>query len=342
MESVLPLTDPEGADEELFACPISRRTEDREDEESGSDGEAAPRPYNAFGLVYLRRVVIDVDVPRMRSKGPFLTIPAFKYIFGASLEDIGLKYHNVGIVPREIASEQRIVTNKTKFTPTYINTSGQPNLNLFNLADKGISLPPAAADSGSDIEDEELEEVDETAGDIDAQISQMWRQFLLDVAMKTPNPRGVGSPSYFTVSRDDRLSLGEALYLNEKLSDMWRVCQYKVGSQEDWKTAFGHMFPPASSKTSRAVQNYTQCKYFLKWKEICATATPATVTAIRRELWKKVYSLAWIPQACQDKLWVTSQTTSGFTRLPPNSSGPAPRILVKRKPTWDRAGPGGT
>jgi hypothetical protein len=333
MHAVLPNTDSDDVDDETFACVASGHGErEHEEEESDSEEEAPSQPYNPFGVIFLRRIVPDVEVPRMRAGGRNLTIPAFKYIFGAMPEDIRLKYHKVGIVPAAKVPETRIVTNKTKYTPSYINTSGADEPNLFSLAENGYSLPPPVVDGGSDIEEED--DLDEAAGDIDAEVSQMWRQFLVDVAMKTPNPRGATSASYFTVTRDDRLSTGEELYKNDNLSDMWRECQYKLGSRDDWKCAFGHMFPPVGHQTSQRVQNYTQCKYYLKWKEICSTADAKSALAIRKQLWNKVYSLAWIPHACQDKLWPTSKA-NGFTRLPPQSTGPAPRILVKRRPSWD-------
>jgi hypothetical protein len=63
-------------------------------------------------------------------------------------------------------------------------------------------------------------------------------------------------------------------------------------------------------------------------------ADKSSANAIRTQLWKKVYRLHWIPHACQDKMWPTSQKASGFTQLLPESRGPAPRILVRAKPQW--------
>lgn len=332
MQAVLPVTDATDADRNILAYPASTHQEAADEEEE--DEDVAPSlPYNPFGLIFLRRVVLDVDVPRMRAGGPFLTIPAFKHLFGASLDEIKCKYYTTGIIPREVVAKKRIVTNKTKRTPTYLNTSCAPQPNVFSLAAAGHKLPPPAIDSGSDIEDRE--EADETDGGIDSGVSQMWRQFLVDVAVKTPNPRGATAKSYFTVSRDDRLCVGEEFYMNNKLSDMWSACQFKVGRKEDWRLAFDHLFPPLGHQTTQSVQNYTQCKYYIKWKEICATADASSVIAIRKELWKKVSSLFWIPHACQDKMWPTSQKVSGFMRLPPQSAGPAPRILVKASPQWE-------
>jgi hypothetical protein len=335
MQAVLPVTDLVGAESATLAYPARSRAEEQEEEESeGEDEDAISVPYNPNGMVFLRRIQVgeEINVPRMRAGGPFLTAPAFKFHFGCALEDIKNKYHTVGIISRQTVAKTRIVTNKTRSTPTYVNFSSEPEPTLFSLAEHGHRLPPPPVDGGSDVESEE--EGDGFSGSIDAQVSQMWRQFLIDVAVKTPNPRGATSSSYFTVSKGERLSVGEELYKNNMLSDMWRACQYKIGSKDDWKRAFDHLFPPPDRETSKTVQNYTQCKYFIKWKEIAGTADKSSVDAIRKSIWKKLYALAWIPHACQDKMWPTSQTAPGFTRLPSESTGPAPRILVKQKPRW--------
>jgi hypothetical protein len=335
MQAILPVTDLVSAESVTLAYPARTRAEEEEEEESdGGDEDAISVPYNPNGMVFLRRIQVgeEINVPRMRVGGPFLTAPAFKFHFGCTLEDLKNKYYTVGIISRQTTAKKRIVTNKTRSTPIYVNFSSEPEPDLFSLAEHGHRLPPPPVDGGSDVESEE--EGDGYSGSIDTQVSQMWRQFLIDVAVKTPNPRGATSSSYFTVSKEERLSVGEDLYNNDMLSDMWRACQYKICSKDDWTRAFDHLFPPPGRETSKTVQNYTQCKYFIKWKEIAGTADKSSVDAIRKSIWKKLYALAWIPHACQDKMWPTSQTAPGFTRLPSESTGPAPRILVKRKPRW--------
>jgi len=248
------------------------------------------------------------------------------------LDEINRKYYKVGIVLREVIQKRR-VTNKMRSTPTYIDLTGEAEPVIFNLAASGHKLPPPAVDSGSDME-VDVEDDQGEVGGIDAQVTHLWRQFLLDVAAKSPNARGATNPSYLTASKVTRLFGKEDLYMINKLSDIFIACAYKVGDFEDWKCAFDHLFPPRGEETSGSVQNYTNCQYYLKWKRIAENAEQATVSAIRREIWKKLFKLAWIPHACQDKMWVTSQK-KGFTRLPPGTAGPAPRFIVKSEPEWE-------
>jgi hypothetical protein len=335
MEAVLPITEGSDADADMLAFPPrhARRAHTRfeEEEEEEEEEGMAVVPYNPFGVIFLRSTKLDVTVPRMRAGGRSLSPSAFNFLFGATEDEIHHRYYSIGLVPpAETLDNVRVITNKTRITPTFFNFSAESQPALFNLAGKGYALPPPPKDDGSDAE---TESEDNPNNDIDLDISQLWRQFLIDMAIKTPVARGAASPSYLKLSANARASVGEDFYQIVTLSDIWRSCQYKVASLDDWNTAFNHLFPPYDHKTSAKAQNYRQCKYYLKWKEICATADETTVAGIRRQLKKKMNTLVWIPHACQDKLWPTA-TNHKFTRLPPNSTGPAPRILIKRTPTW--------
>jgi hypothetical protein len=336
MKAVLPLTDSDDTEDQ----GKEEDEEDEEDEDGDEEDTSASVPYNPYGVIFLRRVVLrgENHVPRMRVGGPFLSPPAFKFFFRTSEDEIRHKYYKIGIVPREVVDKRRVATNKMRRTTTYISFSDEPEPNLFQLADKGHRLPPPPVDDGSDIE---MEGGPEITGDIDAEVSHMWRQFLIDVAMKSPSPRGSTTSSYLTISRQDRLMVGEDLYKNLKLSDMWTACQYKLAGTEQLQLAFHHLFPPYGQEISeKNVQNYVQCSYYRKWGEIRATADESVVVAIRKELFKKLRALVWIPHAVQDRIWPTT-TVLGFTRLPPGTTGPAPRILIQRRPRWEVDQPSG-
>ncbi|KAF8871326.1 hypothetical protein BD779DRAFT_1478302 [Infundibulicybe gibba] len=337
MHAVLPVTDAEGADPNFLApgwTPRLREGDDEEDDDEENDQAVTSRPYIPFGVIFLRRINSDVEPPRMRHGGHGLRNLAFSRLFHADLEHIKLRYNKPSVIPREVLARTRFVTNKTRHTTTYINLTGEPQPSLFNLSEQGHSLPPPEVDSGSDVE-EEADERQAPAGDIDSEITQLWRQFLIDIANKTPNPRGATNGSYLKISTAERLAVTEELYMNDRLSDMWSACQYRISSQKQWETAFDYLFPPPGTQISERVQNYRQCTYFGKWQGISSLSDPATSTAIRNQLREKVFALNWIPHASQDKLWPTSVGMTGFVRLPHGSTGAAPRILVKKEPLWD-------
>jgi hypothetical protein len=130
---------------------------------------------------------------------------------------------------------------------------------------------------------EDEESADEGVG-IDKTVTQLYRQFILDMINKSPNPKGVTKPSYCVLEREARLSVKEDVFKSPRLADVWHACQYKVCGKSDFKLAFNHLFFPRGHLTSPKVQNYLQCQYYMKWKEICANADQNTVDEIRSEI----------------------------------------------------------
>jgi hypothetical protein len=334
MESVLPLTDAQDADH-LALIFYSRRGDGNEEEEDGEDGEELVSvPYLPFGAFFLRRIMV-LEVPRMRSGGPMLTAAAFKFIFGRTMVELRHDYLKPGIIPLEVMSANRVVTNKTKRTPMYIPEPGTTQPVLFNLAEKNLALPPpAAVDSGSDWESDEDRGEDSSLG-IDETVTQLYRQFIIDMFNKSPNPRGPGKASYCLLSRSDKLTASEDLFKNLHVPDIWRACQFKVGTDDEFSRAFGHLFPEREHETSPNVQGYLQCQYYMKWKDLSSTAPPDTFDAIRRSIKRRVSKFVWLPDAQQDKIWPTTHIAH-FQQYPPDSpsNAPAPRLLFRRPPEW--------
>jgi len=265
---------------------------------------------------------------RTHGLAPSLPSDAFKFCFnGMSEEAVRYKYYSVGIRPPSVEAQHR-VTNKTKKTPTFMGAQ----TTLFNLASRGHALPPPPVDEGSDMEEEDGDD-EMFGGDIDTQISQMWHQFLVDLAMKTPTPQG-GGDSYFTLNASARSNVKEEVYMNLTLSDTWIKVYWKLATVEQRQSSFRNLFPEQGHEVNSKVQNYLQCTYYRKWKEICATTNSVTVQAIREQIEKKFLALNWVPQATRDRIWNTQKKLSGYQKFPSDLAGPAPHILCKRMPTW--------
>ncbi|KAF8828436.1 hypothetical protein HHX47_DHR4000545 [Lentinula edodes] len=127
------------------------------------------------------------------------------------------------------------------------------------------------------------------------------------MADRSPAPKKSSSASYLKLSSAQRQHAVEELYMNLKLSDVWTAVRWKLGTPSEFQTAFGNLFPEKDHETQPKVQNYTQCRYYMEWKTICASGDAETITAARKELWRKVLRLQWIPQAASDKMWNTQQ-----------------------------------
>ncbi|GLB39488.1 hypothetical protein LshimejAT787_0606500 [Lyophyllum shimeji] len=144
------------------------------------------------------------DVPRFRYSGRNLCAPAFKYWFdGMSLEEVKAKYIYSGIVDKDAVARTRFTTNKKKI-PSYVNWTGALEPDLFDLGAQGNTTIPPEVDDGSDLEDMSPPPADSnpTANDF---LSRVWRQFVVDVKAKSPNPRGNTNPSYLKLTTAERL-----------------------------------------------------------------------------------------------------------------------------------------
>ena len=152
---------------------------------------------------------------------------------------------------------------------------------------------------------------------------------------KIPNRRGMNKPPYCVLSSATRHHGTETLFKNPCLPEVWNTCQYMWAENKHYWLAFNHLFPLQEHLMSPKVQNYLQCQYYMKWKQLCANSDALTVTKIRYEIKKRVFKLAWIPHACQDKIWSTKHI-NGFEQYPFDAdvNASAPRILMKRDPEW--------
>jgi hypothetical protein len=336
MRAVLPLTD---EDDHLVLAHSPRGG--RVGDGNGLDGNAsddeefnASTPYYPYGAIFLRRMMAgpsdDIPVPRMRRGGPFLPPSEFEYLFKATEQEIRHKYFIVGVVPRASKNSHR-PSNRAKCTPTYVTQPGDPEPILFDLAERGYELPPPPVDNGSD---DGVDPGDRGfgSGDIDQDCTRLWRQFLVDVINKAPNPRQAGLKSYCKLTGGQRREAQEELYMNTDLSQVWNACQWRVAESTEWSRAFGHLFPPVGHETPGNVQNYHQCQYYRYWQEILVLNPRDSVEAIRQSFKTRVLSLGWIPDAAQDKMWPTKQYPERFNRYPPGTTGPAPRILLRAMP----------
>jgi hypothetical protein len=346
MKAVLPLTNAEEIDDAARPFPLSPRAfdhtnvgrnveEESDDDDDDDDDEFehlfSGRPYNPYGAVFLRPFKVDVPVPRMRAAaGTLLKPKSFKWLFKENEDDVRYRYKKTRQRPIPLR-----LSNKMRRTPMYVpRTDAEEQPPLFQLAHAGHRLPPPVVDDGSDVEEVFADE--EGLGSIDQQVTALWKQLLMDLVNKSPNPSPQNqqiTASYLKLTKDERLNATEEVYQNVHLPDMWHACQYRTASTGDWTLALKHLFPPAGYETGQRVQGYLQCQYYTKWKDIRDTADAGTVAAIRTAITAKLMRFKWIPQATQDKLWNTTRMPKRFKKFPVGYEGPAPRILVRGTPS---------
>ncbi|KAF8871325.1 hypothetical protein BD779DRAFT_1680483 [Infundibulicybe gibba] len=161
----------------------------------------------------------------------------------------------------------------------------------------------------------------------DSELTQMWNQFLVDVVLD------IKCVPYLRTSMEGRVAISEDTFRGANLSKIWVACQYRIGGPIEWRTSSNNLFPMPESKTNREYMRYP---YFQEWRRISAAVSPMAARNLQEQLLRRVSAFSWIPQAGQDGMWSTMVDVGGFTRLPLDSAGPAPRILFKwSEPCWD-------
>jgi hypothetical protein len=324
MRAVLPLTNAGYGDERALMFTQVERSPDE------SDSVERVLPYNPYGLIFLRRIKIVSTVPRMRADGPQMSSSAFLFFFGKSEREIRDEYNRVVFLAKGAINRKRI-PNKAKITKRYELPADEPEVPIFDLASLGHALPPPAVDSGSDVDDSD----DPDVGEIDREVSAIWRQFLVDMKQKAPNPRQHGAPSYLKLNVAERRRASEEVFRNVNLSEIWTCIWYKVAERSDFDKSFRYLFPVSAPEVAPSTQNYKQAKYFNMWMRILNESEEETIEVIRNHLRRRFDTLTWVPYAISDRIWTTHpRRPVGFTRLPVGSRGPAPRILIRVRPSW--------
>ncbi|KAJ8074343.1 hypothetical protein PM082_012656 [Marasmius tenuissimus] len=302
-------------------------------EETDVGGYLAHCPY---GIMFLRRIKTDMEVPRFRAGGPGIDARSFHYFFKMDIESVRSLYHD-NVIARRVHGSLPRVQNKKRLTTARVTTGHDNDVPMFDLESQGFTVPPPPIDEGSDIEADAGPVSTEVT--IDQRLKEIFLQCLVDILNKAPNPVRSNDPSYLTMGEGERMEAGEEVYRNLHLSDYWREIFYKVGTPKDFDEAFDGLFnnPRTSPKLEKA-QNYWQMIYYQRWTKLCSEVDNETIEAMRGEIRKRYDGLLWVPWSSRDRVWNSRATrpakSERFTRLPVDSGAPAPRILVRQTPLW--------
>jgi hypothetical protein len=333
MDCILPEVDRRGADQMFLAYG---KAIDDQDEAFIDDNAYETRmkfPANPHGLIFFHSLRIGerYPVPRLRS-GRTLSDRSFRYLFGIDFIDIDESFFRSNSIQRLEAPLRS--NNKRRRTKRYIAPDDAPQENLFYLRVRGVELLPPILDDGSDLEDEGSE--DEGRGqvqDVDKQLTDLWRQFIYDITQMVPNRKSANEDGYCKLSSEERAIGGDGLYKNLCLSDFFNDCQWKRGNDDDWNSAFNHLFP-LQDKTGKK-QNYKQGSYLKAWNSIRdAAVDEEALKTIRRALRSRFSALLWFPCPQGDRIWATRRYESMFKKFV-NPESPAPWVICRRDPSWN-------
>lgn len=350
MASVLPHVRRADADENILAYGSPTADDDVLSISDDENEQAQPlvrrnratpdtAPSYSRGLVFFRPVRIGdrYPVPRFENEQTFISIKAFKFFFGISEDQISMEYFRQHAI--RPANPNR-VKNKVQRTRLYHNWGPDEQSNDFNLGQLGVTLPPPAWDGGSDMEYSDGPPSDEEViDDVDVALTALWRQLLLDITTKAPNPRGAAEASYVRLGPVQRLEVNQATYQNADLSAYFHACRWKLANKIEWQRAFNNLFPDSGTVRTGAIQNYGSMTYFAKWGVLRDRADAETVVKMKRALKSKFDTLYWMPFATKDRVWWTKALPE-FQRFPlgaPLRASPLVLINSLILPTWEAA-----
>ena len=343
MHAALPLDEASTADPFTMLLPARRRrpTNDTDVGLFGDDPEFNDSdelvPVCPYGVVFFRRVKIDVPVPRFWAGGHALDDQSFRFWFKGSIDEIKRRYDHHVIIPTSHLPHTSIARNKTRMTTNIEQATDEAEANMFQLAIQGHELHPAITDGEPDLI---LQLQTSEQSDIDPVASHIWRLCLIDLARKSPNKGGKGGHPYLKRTMAERETTTEDLFNIRILSNIWIAVQWKNATNDDWRRAFDYLFPPKGTQIAKLnTQNFSACNYFARWSELIDHNQESVVQAIRDAYWQRFKNLSWIPQVTADRIWNTSFLPKQFRRLPPGTTGPAPRILINTSivPVWNNS-----
>lgn len=362
MGKILPLVNREDASVQILAYPARTRAQIQipdEEEEGGDDSgdednlsvssglsdgpipvhQPARRnnrpetlPHNPYGIVFLRAIRIGngTVVPRFQDNGTQMISPqTFRYIFGVDRDEVDMDFFKYQL---NVPSNPLRVANKTHRTAIRPVDEDEPRA-LFNLGARGYQLPTPVRDQGSDVEEEEDfgPQVQNEELDIDVRLTDLWRQFLVDLTAKVPNRRENNDSSYCKLTKFQRDSANVATYQNLRLRDYFSDVQFKTVTIKNWELSFDKFWPPKGRRLVGKVQNFLQMRYFVSWGSLTSDLDNVTVDVMRKELRKNFDTLKWIPNVQSERVWYTTADKT-FTRLAESDATlAAPRILIR----WD-------
>jgi len=348
LTAILPHIERVGADLDVLPFLVSTRRRqghsesdsDSDDELGDSDDSITPEnvpprgdtvPAIIHGLVFLREIRYGPEYPSPRFRSnPKLSIKdtTFEFIFGKNRDDIEQAMYSNDMF--QSANPDR-VKNKARRTTAYLPADNEQQ--LFDLGPRGYELIAQPVDVVSDNEDRADDDSNGLPKDIDKELTRLWRQFLLDLTEKAPNMGSAGKPSYCVLDPAHRLQVNEATYQDKCLSNYFVRCQWKIGTEQEFRNAFNNLWPE-KGKAKYNAQNYKNCRYYVEWgRFLDSVRDKETAANVRRALRKRFNRLFWIPHAQTDKIWWTKfDKTKPYLYHQTGNPQACPRVLVRGIP----------
>ncbi|PCH38800.1 hypothetical protein WOLCODRAFT_158336 [Wolfiporia cocos MD-104 SS10] len=201
----------------------------------------------------------------------------------------------------------------------------------FGLDQRDIPMQPAVPPmtleegelegGGADSEEEEQDQ-----GSMDHQVTMIWQQMLYDVIALAPNGRRRETPSYVTLTVEERNAVDIDIFRSFELplhGAVWRV------SDTFKTTLFDRFFPPKGDPVLLDSNHWPRATYLHDYQRLMTRITSRRDSElVRRSLRRLFKELWWLPDACRSHMWKVSKKRTGRQSVLPEGATTAQPWLV--------------
>ncbi|KAJ8690100.1 hypothetical protein PTI98_011560 [Pleurotus ostreatus] len=216
MKAVLPLEDRSEVhlDVMAFGTPT-------DDNDVGSDGESDNEEHSST----------TISGQHWQTDGE----RAFTFFFGTNLK--GIQHFDFGTTIRRPPNPDRIRNKVTKTPKLWPEAENRELDHPFTIPDDAIHrIQPMDQDEGSDLGDDDTVD-DGLPGNVNDALELIWKEFLVDLAEKSPNRSSRQDPSYCRLDANQRKRIRESAYIGDP-TEFFDDFQWKYASVEEWRRVF--------------------------------------------------------------------------------------------------------
>lgn len=202
----------------------------------------------------------------------------------------------------------------------------------FHLQQCGIAVRPRLRMSGMDVDLlDESDTDDEYADDnVDAIVTQLWKQFPFDVFQLAPNHRSYMEGSYVLLDEAQRSRITHDIFKSLDLRGVFERVQYRIVDMKIWGgKIFDRYFPQKHYVRPKRLQQFTKATYYRNWMDMLSRLNDEDAELVRRRVRRQFNKLLWVPFPGSDRMWQTKRMdTREWLREPKYSNGTGSLVAI--------------
>jgi len=283
-------------------------------------------PVNPYGIFFIARIQCDngkVPVPRLSNELRLDQDTLDVLLKGGAWARVMDKLRPVVVRAAAVPNRVTTKTSVTRSIPTVA-----PDAVLTRLEARGHALNPIMVDDGSDLDSDDDMRPELLGGGVglDRELTTLFKQFLVDLLFKIPNPTESTGFLYCALDATARMAAADTIFQEPNLAVLFNHVQVKQASVKEWNDVFACLWPSTSIVLPKCAQGYGS--WLSSWMVLLGHLEPDTAKAARTELRRLFNDLRWMVAATTTRVW-DSHAMASYTKLTIGHQYPsAPRIIL--------------